>query len=274
MPVLPDDIEQTVNAALQEDIGSGDLTASLIPEHSTSTAQVICRETAILCGKPWFNAVFEQLDANITIHWSCDDGDTMQADDLVCSLTGSTRSLLTGERSALNFLQTLSGTATTTVHYSKLIESYPTRILDTRKTIPGLRHAQKYAVACGGGKNHRMGLYDAILIKENHIIAAGSIDAAVSQAKQTGVAVEVEVESLSELQQAIDAGADTVLLDNFTLKDMQQAVEMAQHKVKLEASGGVDESSLVAIAGTGVDYVSIGALTKHLKATDFSMRFT
>ena len=216
--------------------------------------------------------MFKQLDSRIKIDWEFDDGQSMEEDDLVCILTGATQALLTGERTALNFLQTLSGTASKVAEYSQLIRRYPTNILDTRKTIPGLRTAQKYAVACGGGKNHRMGLYDAILIKENHILAAGSIHRAVYEAKQNDVPVEVEVESLTELEQAIAAGADSVLLDNFDLEMLHEAVNTTQGQVPLEASGGVDSTTLIEIAKTGVDYVSIGGLTKHLRAIDFSMR--
>ena len=271
-PDLPQDIVSVVATALSEDIGSGDVTADLIPQENTATAVVISREEAILSGQPWFNEVFHQLDPNIQIRWKKHDGDLMQQNDRICEITGNTRNILTGERTALNFLQTLSGTATKVHHYSQLIQDYPARILDTRKTLPGLRTAQKYAVRCGGGHNHRMGLYDAILIKENHIMAAGSIEQAVKHAKLSNVPIEVEVESLSELEQAIHAGADTVLLDNFNIEGLKQAVEYTNHKVKLEASGGVDTSTVVEIAKTGVDYISIGSLTKHVTAVDFSMR--
>lgn len=274
MTSLPDDIEAVVEMALAEDIGSGDLTAELIPQDSHSSAKIISREQAILCGIPWFNEVFKQLDSTVKIAWDFEDGQQMQANDCVCELSGPTRSLLTGERSALNFLQMLSGTATTTHEYSKLIDDYTTEILDTRKTIPTLRTAQKYAVASGGGRNHRIGLFDAILIKENHIMAAGSITAAVQQAKNNNTQVEVEVESIEELNEAISAGADIVLIDNFSIEKMKEAVNIAQGKVKLEASGGVDQSNLIAIAKTGVDFISIGALTKNIRAIDFSMRFT
>ena len=224
-PDLPQDIVSVVATALSEDIGSGDVTADLIPQENTATAVVISREEAILSGQPWFNEVFHQLDPNIQIHWKKHDGEVMQQNDRICEITGNTRNILTGERTALNFLQTLSGTATQVHHYSQLIQDYPARILDTRKTLPGLRTAQKYAVRCGGGHNHRMGLYDAILIKENHIMAAGSIERAVKHAKLSNVPIEVEVESLSELEQAIHAGADTVLLDNFSIEGLKQAVE-------------------------------------------------
>ncbi len=277
MHTLPDDINKVVAFALEEDIKTGDVTANLIPENSLSTAKVICREQAVLSGKAWFDEVFHQLDNAISIDWKFNDGDVISTDDEICRLHGNTRTILTGERTALNFLQTLSGTATIVHEYSQLVKDYSTKILDTRKTIPGLRNAQKYAVLCGGGMNHRMGLYDAILIKENHIIAAGSIEKAVEQAKKQNVPIEVEVESIDELEQAIAAGTDRVLLDNFSLEMLEQAVDLnnmiTAGKVELEASGGVDESTLEHIAATGVNYVSIGGLTKHLKATDFSMRF-
>ncbi len=274
MPTIPDDIKAVVTMALDEDIGSGDLTAELIPNNSKSSARVICREEAILCGIPWFDEVFNQLDKSIKIDWHFEDGQQILNNDCICEFTGSTRSLLTGERSALNFLQMLSGTATTTHEYTRLIKNYATEILDTRKTIPGLRTAQKYAVACGGGRNHRIGLFDAILIKENHIMAAGSITTAIQQAKNKNAQVEVEVENLDELNEAISAKADIVLIDNFSIEMMKEAVNIAQGRVKLEASGGVDRSTLVEIAKTGVDYTSIGGLTKHIRAIDFSMRFS
>ncbi len=274
MPKHPIDIKSVVTITLAEDVGSGDLTAKLIPEDCRSTARIICRQQAVLCGSAWFDEVFNQLDANIKIDWHFEDGQLIQCDDCICELAGSTRSLLTGERSALNFLQMLSGTATTTHEHVQLIKDYASEILDTRKTIPGLRTAQKYAVACGGGRNHRIGLFDAILIKENHIMAAGSITSAVQQAKSDNSQVEVEVENLEELEEAISAGADIVLLDNFSIEMMKEAVKIARDQVKLEASGGVDQSSLIEIAKTGVDFISIGGLTKHVRAVDFSMRFT
>ena len=269
---LPADIASTVRRALSEDIGSGDLTAELIPADNTSNAVVISRENAILCGCAWFNAVFLQLDATMQIDWSFQDGDAIKPDIPLCTLTGNSRALLTGERTALNFLQLLSGTATLTNSYAALIEGLKTQLLDTRKTIPGLRSAQKYAVACGGGKNHRMGLYDAILIKENHIQAAGNISSAVQHAKSVHRFVEIEVENLDELRQALDAGADTVMLDNFSLDLMRQAVELNNGGAALEASGNVTRDSLREIAATGVDYISIGDLTKNVQAIDFSMR--
>lgn len=271
--VLPADIASSVRRALSEDIGVGDLTASLVPEGAQSSAEVLCREEAVLCGTAWFDQVFHQLDESCQVEWLAKDGDLLAAGQTVCRLQGPARALLSGERSALNFLQLLSGTASMTRKYVQQLGDSNTQILDTRKTIPGLRSAQKYAVSCGGGKNHRMGLYDAILIKENHIAAAGGIKAAVGQALESGHSVEVEVESLAELQQAIDAGANSVLLDNFSLDDLGKAVEMSNGQVTLEVSGGVEMQQLQALAATGVDYISIGALTKHVRAVDFSMLF-
>ena len=273
MHTPPTDIQLVVANALAEDIGGGDLTANLIADNARSTARVICRNKAILCGRPWFDEVFLQLDSDIDIEWRFDDGRRMQPDDVVCTLSGPTRPILTGERTALNFLQTLSGTATRVNIFSQLIAEHPAQILDTRKTLPGLRSAQKYAVLCGGGRNHRMGLHDAIMIKENHIIASGSIQDAVKKAKQHDVPVIVEVENLDELQQAMAAGAERVLIDNFTLPMMREAVLMAKDEVEIEASGGITYSNVKGIAATGVDYISIGSLTKHLTAVDFSMRF-
>ncbi len=269
---LPPDITSTVRCALSEDIGSGDLTAQLLPEQQQAQARVLCREQAVLCGSAWFDAVFKQLDPGVRVQWNAADGDAIRPDSVVCTLDGPARALLTGERTALNFLQLLSGTATITRRYVRLLEGSGTQLLDTRKTLPGLRTAQKYAVLCGGGRNHRMGLYDAVLIKENHIRAAGGIRAAVAQAKSTQCFVEVEVETLEQLEQAITAGADRVLLDNFDLDGMRRAVAAARGRVKLEVSGGVSAEQLKAIAATGVDYISMGALTKNVQAIDFSMR--
>lgn len=271
---LPADVATSVKRALSEDIGTGDLTAQLIPAATVSTAEVICRQQAVLCGRAWFDQVFRQLDEGVSVNWLLEDGDTITAGQIVCQLKGSTRAILSGERSALNFLQLLSATATLTHAYVQKLGDTKTRLLDTRKTIPGLRSAQKFAVVCGGGKNHRMGLYDAILIKENHILAAGSIENAVRQAKLSQRAVEVEVENIKELEQAIAAGADSILLDNFDLETMRQAVEINAGRAKLEVSGGVEIDSLSAIAATGVDYISVGALTKHVQAVDFSLRIT
>jgi len=269
---LPDDIAVRVRAALEEDVGSGDLTVQLLPEDEISTATVTAKEDAVLCGSAWFDEVFRQLDPETRIDWQCQDGDTVTADQVVCRLSGRTRRLLTGERTALNFLQTLSGTATITRDFVKLVQHTNARILDTRKTLPGLRSAQKYAVRCGGGGNHRMGLFDAILVKENHILAAGGIREAVTKAKKQKVPVEVEVESLEELNDALDAGTDSVLLDNFSLDELRCAVEINRGRVKLEASGNVSPETLPAIAETGVDFISIGALTKNVRAIDYSMK--
>ena len=270
-PILPADISSTVRRALNEDLGTGDLTAKLLPEGSVSEATVVSREAAILCGAPWFNEVFRQLDDRIHITWQCRDGDPIQPGQTVCILSGSTRTLLSGERTALNFLQLLSGTATITRDYATVIEHTATRLLDTRKTLPGLRSAQKYAVVCGGGTNHRMGLYDAILIKENHIRASGSVTAAVEQAKATQRHIEIEVENEAELEDALQAGADTVLLDNFTLDQIRRAVQLNNGRARLEVSGSVEKSALATLAATGVDFISVGALTKNLRAIDFSM---
>ena len=270
---LPADIASTVRRCLSEDIGKGDLTANLISADAVSKASVICRQTAVLCGTAWFDQVFKQLDEKVEVVWLFADGDLINNKQVVCELTGPTRAILSGERSALNLLQLLSGTATITHEYLQKMGDSKTRLLDTRKTIPGLRTAQKYAVACAGGMNHRMGLYDAILIKENHILAAGSIGKAVKLAKTSGHAVEVEVEKLDELEQAIACAADSVLLDNFSIEDLQQAVKINKGQCKLEVSGGVEIDKLKQIAATGVDYISVGALTKHVRAVDFSMRF-
>jgi nicotinate-nucleotide pyrophosphorylase (carboxylating) len=279
MPTPPSDLEATVATALAEDVGSGDLTAALVPAERTGRARIITREAAVLAGRPYVDEVFRQVDPRVRVEWHASDGDAVVPDQVLYRLSGPARSLLTGERTALNFAQSLSGTATATRRYADAIASLPCRILDTRKTIPGLRNAQKYAVRCGGGTNHRIGLYDGILIKENHIIAAGSIAAAVAAARASGtrVPVEVEVESLDELRQALDAGADMALLDEFGLDDMRAAVAMnrahAKGPMKLEASGGITLESLRAIAETGVDFISVGSLTKHVRAVDLSMRF-
>jgi len=279
MPDVPPDLEEQVARALVEDVGAGDLTAALVPRERVGRATVITREAAVICGQPWVNAVFRQIDPAVQVQWEVAEGAPVTPDQLLLRLSGPARALLTGERTALNFLQTLSGTATTTRRYVDLLAGLPCRILDTRKTIPGLRRAQKYAVRCGGGSNHRMGLYDGILVKENHIMAAGSIAAAVNAARAQGakVPVEVEVETLDELRQALDAGADMALLDEFSLDDMRAAVAMNRSHprgpMKLEASGSVSIETLRSIAETGVDFVSIGSLTKHVRAVDLSMRF-
>lgn len=274
-PDQSSDLSATVASALREDIGSGDLTAALVPSDRVATARVICRESAVICGRPWVDAVFAQLDATTTIEWSVSEGEQVAAGTTVFTVRGNARVLLTAERTALNFLQTLSGVATAARRHADLVSHTGVKLLDTRKTLPGLRLAQKYAVRCGGCHNHRMGLYDAYLIKENHIAACGSIAAAVGTARHRspGVPVEVEVETLTQLEEALVAGADIVMLDNFSLPLIRQAVAQNRGRARLEASGGLDEAALVAVAETGVDYISIGALTKHVRATDFSMLF-
>lgn len=269
----PDIIAQQVALAITEDIGSGDITGELLPE-SEATAVIITREPAVLCGRAFVDEVYRQLDDDIILKWNAGDGDEISANQTLCELSGNARALLTGERIALNFLQTLSGTATLTRHYVKLLEGTQTQLLDTRKTLPGFRVAQKYAVRCGGGKNHRMGLYDAFLIKENHILASGSIASAIQAARTSkpDALVEIEVENLEEFQQALDNQADIILLDNFDLGMMQKAVEVNASRVKLEVSGNVTQDNISAIAATGVDYISVGSLTKHVKAIDLSMR--
>lgn len=272
---LPNDISATVARALAEDIGTGDVTAGLIPAEKQASATVISREDAVLCGVAWFDEVFRQLDPTVRIDWQYRDGERVAANALLCTLRGSARSILSGERAALNFLQTLSATATATRRYVDLVAHTACRILDTRKTLPGLRTAQKYAVLCGGGTNHRMGLYDRVLIKENHIMAAGSITKAIQQARalHPGILVEVETENLQELAEATAAHADIIMLDEYSLADMREAVRVTAGKIPLEASGGVSPETLVAIAETGVDFVSIGGITKHVRAVDLSMRF-
>jgi len=278
-PATPPDLADQVARALAEDVGCGDLTAALVPDGRVGRAIVITRESAVLCGQPWVDEVFRQLDANVRVLWDTEEGADVVPGQRLCRIEGPARSLLTGERTALNFLQTLSGTATVTRRYASVVAGLSCRILDTRKTVPGLRRAQKYAVRCGGGSNHRMGLYDGILVKENHIMAAGTIAAAVAAARAAGatVPVEVEVETLDELKQALDAGADMALLDEFTLDEMRAAVQMNREHprgpMKLEASGNVTFETLRGIAETGVDFVSIGSLTKHVRAVDLSMRF-
>ncbi len=268
-------IEEAVHFAIKEDIGSGDITAELISPETFALATVISREDCILCGMDWFEEVFRQIDEEILVEWSVQDGDRINADDVICSISGPARQLLSGERAALNFLQTLSATATLASRYAQAVAHTDTRVLDTRKTIPGLRIAQKYAVSCGGGSNHRTGLYDAILIKENHILACGSIISAVEESKfrHPELAVEVEVESLDELEQAMSAQADRVLLDNFSIDMLTQAVAIAKGKIELEASGGITLDNIAQIAETGVDYISTGSITKDIKAIDLSMRF-
>lgn len=276
---LAEAISENVSLALLEDIGGGDLTAQLIPASASARAIVIGREAMTVAGQPWVNEVFRQLDPDITVEWMCNDGDRIPPDVEICILKGPARAILTGERTALNFLQSLSATATTTARYVAAVAGTKVRVLDTRKTIPGLRLAQKYAVRCGGGENHRIGLFDAVLIKENHIISSGSIAAAVTAAKEIhdSLAVEVEVESIAELREALAAGADRMLLDNFDIADLQHAIDVNQEDgnpaADLEASGGITLETIRAIAETGVDYISVGALTKDINAVDLSMRF-
>ncbi|MGL5252474.1 MAG: carboxylating nicotinate-nucleotide diphosphorylase [Moraxella sp.] len=271
------EIHKQVTLALQEDIATGDINAQLIPSNQTDTATIICREPMVMAGRAWVETVFAILDPTMQLDWQAKDGDKLAANQVLVTLTGNTRALLTGERTALNFLQTLSSTATVVAEHVAVIADLPTQLLDTRKTIPLLRHAQKYAMLCGGGNNHRIGLYDAFLIKENHIMACGSIAQAVSQARNIAQKpVEVEVENFAELQQAIDAKADIIMLDNFTLEDTKKAVAQVASlgkPCKLEASGDVTLATLRDVALTGVDFVSMGALTKHVRAIDLSMRF-
>lgn len=277
--MIPDHIEahvpQDVARALVEDVGSGDITAALIPRETLATASIITREACVVCGIFWVDEVFQQLDHAVKIDWHVRDGEHLEANTTLCTLTGPARALLTGERTALNFLQSLSGTATAAAKYADAVAGTSSKVLDTRKTIPGLRHAQKYAVACGGCSNHRMGLYDAYLIKENHIRAAGSITAAIAMARSLHpeFPVEVEVENLDEFAEALAAAADTILLDNFTTTDLQSAVEKNNGKARLEASGGITLGNIHDVAKTGVDYISTGDLTKHVNAIDLSMRF-
>ncbi|QFI39807.1 carboxylating nicotinate-nucleotide diphosphorylase [Moritella marina ATCC 15381] len=278
--MLQQEIRRAVSTALAEDLGGqsvaeGDITANLIAAETQAKAKVISREQAVFCGKSWVDEVFHQLGDAVTVTWFVADGDLVAADQTLFTLEGPARTLLTGERNALNFVQTLSGVATLTKQYVNELTGTKCQLLDTRKTIPGLRFAQKYAVTCGGGKNHRIGLFDAYLIKENHIMACGGIENAIAKAKelQPGKPVEVETESLAELQQALDAGADIVMIDNFDIPMMRAAVELNQGKAKLEVSGNVTIETLASFAATGVDFISVGALTKHVQATDLSMRF-
>ncbi|PSV43920.1 carboxylating nicotinate-nucleotide diphosphorylase [Photobacterium indicum] len=277
---LPLEITRAVADSLREDLGgeidaSLDITATLIPADSQGVATIITREHGVFCGQMWAEEVFKQLGGEVAIEWHVQDGDAVEPNQTLCTLSGPSRALLTGERNAMNFIQTLSGCATTVAEYAKLLEGTNTRLLDTRKTIPGLRSALKYAVTCGGGYNHRIGVFDAYLIKENHIIACGGITQAISTAKRLnpGKPVEVETESLAELQQAIDAGADIIMLDNFTTDMMREAVALNAGRAALENSGNVTLETIREYAETGVDYISVGALTKHLKAMDLSMRF-
>lgn len=277
---LKDHIHNSVAAAIAEDVGAGDLTASLVAPGAEIRATVITRENMTMAGRPWFDEVMHQVDSTVSVDWQFDDADEVAAGTKLCEITGAARSILTAERTALNFLQLLSAVATRTRQYVAAVEGTGCRILDTRKTIPGLRLAQKYAVLCGGGVNHRIGLFDAILIKENHIMSAGSIAAAVASvhALHPGIPVEVEVESLQELRAALAAGADRLMLDNFDLPVLSEAVainqDANQSPAELEASGGITLDTIRPIAATGVDYISVGALTKHIQAIDLSMRFS
>ena len=273
-PALEQDMRHAVSTALAEDVGSGDLTAALIPEQARCSARVVSREPGVLCGGPWFCEVFAQLDGTVVVEWGVHEGSPILPGQALCRIVGPARSVLTGERTALNFLQTLSATATRTREFVDRVSGTGATILDTRKTLPGLRRAQKYAVRCGGGTNHRMGLYDGILIKENHIAAAGSIAAAVARARDLHPAttVEVETEDLSQVEAALEAGADIVMLDNFGPEQMRAAVALNRGRARLEASGGVTLETVRAIAETGVDCISVGALTKHIRAVDLSLR--
>jgi nicotinate-nucleotide pyrophosphorylase (carboxylating) len=267
-------VQRDVELALAEDIGHGDVTADLLPADANAHARVITRETAVIAGAAWFDACFRALDPDVAIDWRCADGAQVAANDVLCTLRGNARALVGAERCALNFLQTLSGTATVTAQYAAAVRGTKTVILDTRKTIPGLRQAQKYAVRCGGGNNHRIGLFDAILIKENHIAAAGSLTQAVrsARARHPQLLLEVEVENFEELREALAAGADRIMLDEFSLDDIRRAVTEIAGRAQLEVSGGVGLDGLRALAETGVDYISSGALTKHVRAVDLSMR--
>lgn len=273
--VNPEIVKDDVRRALAEDVGNGDITANLIPQDHQSSGRIICRDSAILCGCDWVEQVFHTLDPSATIEWRVRDGDPMSENEVICELSGNSRALLTGERTALNFLQTLSATATMAGLYSEAVRGTQAKILDTRKTLPGLRQAQKYAVSCGGGHNHRMGLYDAILIKENHVAAAGSISAALKQASTIAgpdIKIEIEVENLTELTEALAAGAKHILLDNFRVDDIKTAVQMNHRRAVLEASGGISLGNVRDVAKTGIDYISVGELTKNVIAVDFSMR--
>jgi len=276
LAALTAEIEANVRRALLEDVGTGDITAQLIPAERLAAATVISRDEAVIAGTSWVDSVFRQLDQRVAVHWQVSDGDRVKPDQPLFHLEGPARSLLTGERSALNFLQLLSGVATRARHYADMVADTQVKLLDTRKTLPGLRLAQKYAVTCGGCHNHRIGLYDAFLIKENHIAACGGIAEAITAARKIapGKPVEVEVESLSELKQALDAGADIIMLDELSLDDVREAVRLTAGRAKLEASGGINETTLRTIAETGVDYISIGTLTKDVKAVDLSMRLS
>ena len=270
---IPVDIAQLVTFCLQEDVGSGDITAELIPADKTISAKLISRDNGIFCGRPWADEVFQQVDSSLTVNWNIEEGSELSPDQTLVQIFGPARSILTAERTVLNFLQTLSAVSTISQHYASMVRHTSVKLLDTRKTLPSLRSAQKYAVRVGGCFNHRMGLFDAFLIKENHIAACGGIDAAVSKAKALypNKPVEIEVQNINELELAISAQADIVMLDNFECSDILKAVKLNDSRLKLEASGGIDADVLVSIAETGVDYISLGALTKNCQATDLSL---
>lgn len=274
VPPSSDLIRADVERAFAEDIGTGDATADLLPADALASATLTCREDAVMAGIDWFDACFRRLDPQAQIEWALKDGDRATAGSVICRIRGKARPMVSAERSALNFLQLLSGTATITAAYVAAVAGTGVRVLDTRKTVPGLRLAQKYAVRCGGGHNHRVGLYDAILVKENHIIAAGGIRPAAEAARRLhpSLLLEIEVENLDELQQALEAGADRIMLDNFTLPLMREAVAIAKGRAQLEISGNVDLTTIGEYAGTGVDFISVGALTKHVRAVDLSLR--
>ena len=274
-PPPADIVARSVHDALGEDVGSGDVTAELVKETARARAKVVCREDAVVCGRDWFDQVYFQLNPDVAVDWLIADGDSVTPNQTVCELEGPARSVLTGERTALNFLQLLSGTATAAKRCADTVKGTRTRILDTRKTIPGLRLAQKYAVRCGGCDNHRLGLYDAVLIKDNHIVSAGSVTAAVTAMRERNpeLQIEVEVENIAELLEAIGAGADIVMLDNFNHGALREAVSVTAGRAKLEVSGNVSPEELHTLADTGVDYISLGALTKNVRAIDFSMEF-
>ncbi|MEC7894544.1 MAG: carboxylating nicotinate-nucleotide diphosphorylase [Pseudomonadota bacterium] len=270
---LPEDIAETVRRALAEDLGGGDITAALISEHKHAQGYIVSKDTGRICGIPWALEVFRQLNNDVCLDWRVEEGDPIEPGQKLCDLRGPAKALMSGERTALNFLQTLSATTTQTANFAKLIQHTPATLLDTRKTLPGLRTAQKYAVAVGGGKNHRMGLFDAYLIKENHIVSCGGIAAAIAKARaiSPGKTVQIEVQNLDEMEAALTAHADVIMLDNFSISELEQAVSQNKSRAKLEASGGIEDGQLVKIAETGVDYISVGALTKHCRALDLSM---
>lgn len=271
MATKKNEIIENVKIALHEDIGGGDVTADLVDTHTIAEATLTCRDNAILCGIDWFNEVFHQIDDTIDIKWQASDGDKIKYNQVICTLKGPVCSILTGERTAINFLQTLSAVSTNVAMFVDRVKHSKTKILDTRKTLPGLRYAQKYAVKIGGGINHRHGLYDEILIKENHILALGSIEATIKKAKEKKLPITIEVENLKQLEIALETDVDKIMLDNFSPSNIQKAVVMAKGNIKLEASGNMTINNVHSIAGAGVDYISVGALTKNIEAIDFSM---